>query len=192
MRNLGLRPSLRPTPALFMVARMLRTVRIAAAAAILLNLAACGRSAPAAQAAPEAQSLLAAVWTGDSEAFEAGLDRAALRADLRQRLLQVAQANSLAIEGGASDAALDRMISPSAFKLVAAGTGAPLSEAPTRAQTAAMMRDLGKDRACLHDLTPEQGCVLTFARQAGHWRLVAMPPAGFDLQVAPEPEKTRS
>jgi len=106
--------------------------------------------------------------------------------------MRVAQANTLAVEGGASDAALDRMITPDSFKLVEAGSGAPLSVAPSTGQTAALMKPLGKDRACLHDVTPQKSCVLTFAREAAGWRLVAMRPAGFNLEIGPEPAKAGS
>jgi hypothetical protein len=178
-------------------------VRVAALAALVLAMQGCARKPAERPEAAAAQALLASVWSEDSEAFEAVVDRAAVRADLRQQLLQVARANTLAIEGGASDAALDRMITPHAFRLVAAGTGAPLAAPPTREQAAALLKPAGKDRVCLHDQTPQQACVLTFAKERGAkdkndakdkgaWRLVAMAPAGFTIAVSPEPAKTRS
>src|SRR4051794_36824334 len=175
-----------------MVQPMLRTVWVAALAACVMMAEGCGRKPVEVEAAGPAQALLTAAWTGDAKAFEAGLDRIAVRHDLRQQLLQVAQANTLAVEGGASDAALDRMITPDSFKLVEAGAGAPLSGAPSPGQTVALMKPLGKDRACLHDVTPQKSCVLTFAKEAAGWRLVAMRPAGFNLEIGPEPVKSGS
>lgn len=187
-----------------MVRPMVRMVRVAALAALVLAMQGCARKPAQRPEAAAAQALLASVWSEDSHGFEAVVDRAAVRADLRQQLLQVARENTLAIEGGASDAALDRMITPHAFRLVAAGTGAPLAAPPTREQAAALLKPAGKDRVCLHDQTPQETCVLTFAKETrgandkkgakdnGAWRLVAMAPAGFTIAVSPEPAKTRS
>jgi hypothetical protein len=175
-----------------MVAPMVRKLAATALVALALTIQGCGKTPADNGAAGAAQAFLAAAWSGDLKGFEAGLDRTAVRADLRQQLMQVAQANSLAVEGGASDAALDRMITPDAFRLVAAGSGAPLAAAPSKAQTAALIKPLGKDRACVHDQSPQQACLLTFAKEAKSWRLVAMAPAGFTIPVGPEPAKTAS
>jgi hypothetical protein len=170
---------------------MVRKLRIAALVVLALTTQACHPKARAG-AADAAQALLAAAWAGDSKGFEAAVDRPAVRADLRRQLMQVAQANALAVEGGASDAALDRMITPDAFRMVQAQTGGPLAAAPTRAQAAALLRPVGDDRVCLHDSSPQQACLLTFARRDAGWRLVGMAPAGFTVPVAPEPPKSNS
>lgn len=175
-----------------MVRPMVRKLSVAAVAALMVVAQGCARKPEKREETTAAQALLASAWSEDASGFEAVIDRTALRADLRQQLLQVAQANALAIEGGASDAALDRMITPHAFRLVQAQTGAPLPAAPSLAQTAALMKPLGKDRVCLHDQTPEQTCLLTFARVKDAWRLVAMAPAGFIIPVAPEPQGEKS
>ena len=112
-----------------------------------------------------------------------------MRADLRRQLMAVAQANTLSVEGGASDAAIDRMITPESFRMVQTGTGAPLAAAPSRTQALALIKDQGKDRACLHGGPPEEACLLTFAREPAGWRLVGMAPAGFTIPVAPEPPR---
>jgi hypothetical protein len=159
---------------------------------LVLTLQACDRKPAERAETTAAQALLASAWSEDPAKFEAIVDRPAVRADLRAQLTRVAQANALAVEGGASDAALDRMITPHAFRLVAAGTGAPLASAPTREQAAALLKPLGQDLVCLHDQTPQQACLLTFAKARAGWRLVGMAPAGFTIAVSPEPEKTRS
>jgi hypothetical protein len=169
---------------------MVRSVLLAAGlAGLTLTLAGCGKK-PEVQAASAAQALLQAVWSGDAKGFEVAVDRPAVRQDLRRQLLQLAQANTLAVEGGASTAVLDRMIGPWSFHLVKASSGEPLASAPSLAQTRALMKPLAKDRACLHDLTAQQACVLIFAKQPQGWRLVGMPRAGFSVEVAPEPTKS--
>lgn len=171
-----------------MVRRMVRWLRAAALVALVMTTQACGRkSAP--DGAEAAQSLLAAIWAGDARAFEASLDRPAIRADLRQQLTGLARANTLDVQGGASDAALDRMIGTAAFRLVQSGTGAPLPAAPSLAQAAALMKPLGKNRACLRGETPDQPCLLTFAKQNGEWKVVGMPMTGAVIPIAPEPRK---
>jgi hypothetical protein len=173
---------------------MVRKLWVAAAAALLLSAQACAPKPAQSGVAEAAQSLMAAAWSGDVKGFEAAIDRPALRADLRRQLLQVAQANALSVEGGASDAALDRMITPDAFRMVQAGTGGPLVAAPSRDQAAALLKALGDGRACVQAAAPEQTCLLTFARQPTGWRLVGMAPAGFTIAVSPPaaPAKTRS
>lgn len=175
-----------------MVQPMVRKLSVAAVAALMVMAQGCARKPEQRSETKSVQALLASAWSEDSSGFEAAIDRSALRADLRAQLLQVAQANALAVEGGASDAALDRMITPHAFRLVQAQTGMPLTAAPSLAQTAALLKSLGKDRVCLHDQTPQQICLLTFARAKDTWRLVAMAPAGFVIPVAPEPQGDKS
>ena len=175
-----------------MVAGMFRTVGVAAVAALVLAAAACARK-PAERAESGAvQALLASAWSQDDARFEAVVDRPAVRADLRRQLSRLAEANALAVDGGASDAALDRMITPHAFRLVDAMSGMPLAAAPSRAQAAALLKPLGDDRVCVHDQTAEQNCLLTFAKAKTGWRLVGMAPAGFTIAVRPEPEATKS
>jgi hypothetical protein len=173
-----------------MVRRMLRPRSYVFATALVLiaALAACSRKPPEAQAAHAAQALLAAVWSQDEAGFEARLDRPAVRDDLRRQLSEVAQANALSVEGGASDAALDRMITPAAFQLTDAG-GAPLAAAPSEVQTQLLITPLDKDHVCLHATIQHTGCMLTFAHRDKAWRLVAMAPAGFTIAVPPEPPK---
>lgn len=147
----------------------------------------CGKGAGA-DASGAAQGLLAAAQAANAEAFEAWLDRPALRSVLREQMIAVAQQNGLDV-GGPSDVALDRMIGPQVLKLMQAGSRAPLAAPPSAAQVAAMMKPLGKDRACLHDLTPQQACILTFAREKPGWRLVALPAGDVPIAVPPEPAK---
>jgi hypothetical protein len=173
-----------------MVRAMDRWVRAAALLALAMSMQGCGREkGTAPDATASAQALLAAVQTGDARSFEAHLDRPALRADLREQLLAVARARGLDVVGGASDLALNRMIAPEAFHLVRSQDGAQLTTPPTAAQIAPLMTPVAKDRACVHDLAAPARCLLTFARGATGWRLVAMPADGLVITVPPEPAK---
>lgn len=144
----------------------------------LVLLAACSKQPPK-DAAGAVQGFLAATARGDAAGFEAGLDRPAVRADLRRQLVAVAQANGVEVDGGPSDPALDRMIVPEAVRQVAAG-GGPALETATAAELTPLLKKLPGDRVCLHDGAAEQACLLTFARQKAAkarpaaWRLVGM------------------
>jgi hypothetical protein len=176
-----------PTPA--MVRRMFRLPCAAVLALVTIAaLASCSRKPPEAQAADAARTLLAAAWSDDAKAFDAQVDRGAVRADLRRQLSELAQANALAVEGGASDAALDRMINPAAFRLTDAG-GVALTAAPTVEQVRLLVQPQGKDRACLRAALAANTCVLTFGRVGEAWLLVGMAPAGFAIAVPPPAAK---
>lgn len=171
-----------------MVRPMVRQFRAAALLALLLLAQACGRKGDAEPQAA-AQGLLAAVASGDAKGFEDHTDREAVRADLRRQIAGLAQQSGLEVDGGPSDAALDRMIGPDLLHLVAAGTEAPLAAPPSPAQVALMSKRIDRDHVCVHDLTPAQACILTFARQPNGWRLVAMPAADRKIEVPAEPPK---
>lgn len=171
-----------------MVRRMVRWLRAAALGALLITSAGCGEK-PEKEAAGAVQGLLAAAHAGDAKAFEAWLDRPAIRADLRQQLLSVARAGGLEVDGGPSDSALDRMIAPEALHLIQAGVGAPLAAPPSARQVALIVRKVDARRVCVHDLGPKQDCVLTLAREAAGWRLIGMLAADLKIEVPPEPAK---
>lgn len=171
-----------------MVRRMVRWVRAAALASLMLTAQACGKR-PEKDAAGTVLALLTAVQTGDTQAFEASLDRPALRADLREQLVGLARTNALEVDGGPSDFALDRMITPEAFHLRQAGVDLPLASPPTAAQVAAILKPIDKTHVCVHDLSPQTRCLLTFARERPGWRLVRMPAANLRIEIPPAPPK---
>src|SRR5207253_1086966 len=115
-----------------MVRDMLRKGVRAAVSLLALALAGCGVDVRA-DAAQGVARFLDAVRRDDRKAFEAAIDRPALRADLRDQLAQLGRAKGLDV-GGASEFALDRMISPEAFRLVEARTGQAMPVAPSAAQ----------------------------------------------------------
>ncbi len=114
-----------------------------------IGLSSCNGSAPKA-AAEAASRLLAAAYKNDRVAFEAEIDRAAVRDDVRRQVNDMARAKALEVDGGPSEFALDRMISPGALRLVDA-SGAPLAEAPTARQVAPLMKVVDDKRVCLRD-----------------------------------------
>jgi hypothetical protein len=150
---------------------------------VVLSLAACG-SAPPRGAAESASRLLTAAHKGDRVAFEALIDRAAVRADVRRQMTELAQGSALDVDGGPSEFALDRMISPQAFRLVHAGSGEALKSPPTPRQVAPLMRALDAKHACLRDKDAPSECLLTFAKGKGQWRLVGMKAMGLRIELA--------
>lgn len=151
-----------------------------------LSLAGCGGAAPALRgpprgAADSASRLLDAAVRGDRKTFEALVDRAAVREDLRRQVTDVAKGALLDVDGGPSDFALDRMISPAAIRLVHA-SGRPITAAPTEADVAPLMKPLTGGRACLREAAGD--CALTFGRVGGTWRLVGMKAANLRIELA--------
>jgi hypothetical protein len=148
-----------------------------------LALAGCGHSASD-SAAESASRLLTAAFKGDRVAFEAEIDRSAVRADVRRQVTALAQAAALDVDGGPSEFALDRMISPAAIRMVHAGSGESLSTAPTPAQVAPLMKTVDAKHACLRDQSAPDRCLLTFARSGRTWRLVGMQATGLRIELA--------
>ena len=160
------------------LAQMIRACLILAISA--LSLVGCDGSAPQG-AAENASRLLSAAVKGDRVAFEAEIDRAAVRDDVRRQVAVVAKAKALDVEGGPSEFALDRMIGPNALRLVQAGTGEALTAAPSLGQVTALMHGLGNKRACLRDAAAH--CLLTFAKGHSGWRLVGMQATDLKIEV---------
>lgn len=144
---------------------MLRIGAALGLAAISVAALAAGRGTDK-DAAESVRGLLAAAEAGDAAKLEKGLDRPALREDLRRQLIDFARADGIEVDGGPPDMALDRRIGPEAVRLAAAEAGPPEDH----------LKKTGKTQMCLTDTTPQANCVLTFARERGKagWRLVGM------------------
>jgi hypothetical protein len=168
-----------------MVAAMSRRGGFAALVLLLPLLAGCGLDVRA-DAAQGIARFLDAVRRDDHRAFEAAIDRRALRADLRDQLADVGHAKDLDIAGGASEFALDRMITPEAFRLVSAHSGQPVPIAPTAAQVALLMTVKDKSHVCLGDAAGQR-CALAFAKRGGAWRLTAMRATELKVVALPPP-----
>lgn len=163
---------------------MIRRGVVATICFVSLGLCGCGIDVRA-DAANGVARFLDAVRRSDRQAFEASVDRPALRADLRGQLADLGRANGLDV-GGASDFALDRMITPDAFRLVEARTGQNLPVPPSAAQVAVLMRVQDKAHVCLTDLKGER-CTLSFAKRGGAWRLTGMKATELKVVALPPP-----
>ena len=150
---------------------------------IAICLAGCGGPAPQG-AADNASRLLAAAAKGDRVAFEAEIDRPAVRDDVRRQMSEVARAKQLDVEGGPSEFALDRMIGPDALRLVRAGTGEVVTAAPSAGQIAGRMKSIDGQHACLSNEGAPDRCLLTFGKVKGGWRLVGMQASDLRIEVA--------
>lgn len=164
---------------------MFRAPLLLAVAALALS--GCGGAAPKG-ATESASRLLAAALNNDRVAFEAEIDRAAVRDDLRRQVAAMARSTGLEVDGGPSEFALDRMISPDAVRLVD-GQGHRLTTPPTARQVAPMMKPIDGKRVCLRDAEAPDDCLLTFAKgkaaKAGEgWRLVGMRAMDLRIEVA--------
>jgi len=180
-----------------MFARMLRTGRVLALAALAAAVASCGGK-PDRDAAADVQAFLAAVQARDPAGFENNIDRPALRVALRAQVVELARAAGLEGVGGPSEFALDRMIGPDNVRLVDSATGEPLGAAPTVEQIRPLLKPVDKQTVCLHDSSPEQACLLVFAKQRARkeseggarsegWRLVRMPASHMPIPIGPAP-----
>ncbi len=152
---------------------MLRSGAVVALGALALALGGCEGRAKA-DAAASAERLLAAAQAGDRVAFEAEIDRDAVREDVRRQLVELARGQGLEVDGGPSEFALDRMISPDAFHVVRSQDEEPLK---------ARMK-VADGKVCLPADDAADRCLLTFGKSDKRWRLVGMQAMGLTIQVA--------
>ncbi|MGZ6020808.1 MAG: hypothetical protein ACXWKO_19250 [Phenylobacterium sp.] len=145
---------------------------------LALSLGGCGLGARHSGSAAIAD-FLAAVQKDDRKAFEAALDRPALRSDLSEQLADVGKTHAVDV-GGPSEFALDRMISPQAIRLTAARVMPGWPATPTAAQIIPHMKARGLNFVCLEEASSKK-CLLSFKHEDGGWKLTAMaftpPPA---------------
>ena len=138
-------------------------------------------SVPRYSAAQDVHAFLLAVRDGDGARFEAHVDRAALKTQLRSRLIAHAakgepEGPGLATAGAVLaaplvDVAVDALVRPDVFRAQALRLGyGPATATPGPLAIAALVRPLGSGRACV---TTERGgpCVFDFNDEGGVWRL---------------------
>ena len=169
-----------------MVRRMLRKVLVVALTALAVTLGGCGFNTRG-DASKAIARFLTAVHNNDRAAFEAGIDRPMLRNDVRVQLTEVANAKGVVVEGGPSEFAIDRMITPAAFRLVETGTDRPLSRPPEAAQILPILKVNSPTRVYVCDARKEN-CKLCFAKIDGVWRLIEMQLTD-KIEVPPMPSK---
>lgn len=162
---------------------------VVALLALALLLGGCGLDVRA-DASQGIARFLDAVRRGDRQAFEAAIDRPALRSDLRGQIAEIAKADGVDVGEGPSEFALDRRINPEAFRLVEAKTGEALPMAPTAAQVAILMKVRDRGHVCLED-PAQHRCLLSFAKQGKAWRLVGMQANGLKIELPAAPPAKR-
>ena len=175
--------------------RIHRTVRralVAAAGVALVSLAACA-TAEKFDAAGDIRAFLVAVRDGDRATFDAHVDKPALKADLRARLL-AATAQSHGVESRETVAALlagplvgvavDALTRPEVFRAAAelAGYG-PDTRIPGPLILGQDLQRMGDERVCA---LVRHRCAFIFKREEGVWKLI-----GFegDLSLLSRPRR---
>jgi hypothetical protein len=151
--------------------------------ALVLALALCAcATLQSYDAAGDVHALLVAIRNGDRAAFDAHVDRPALKAQLRARLLAgalkrggsggEAAALGVMLARPLVDLAVDQLVQPEVFLAVAEAKGySPSRPIPGRSAIAAAIRPIGDDRVCV--FTKRGGpCLLDFQDEGGVWRLV--------------------
>jgi hypothetical protein len=162
--------------------RTLLTLTLAA-----VSLSACA-TATRYDAAGDVHALLVAIRNNDRAAFDARVDRPALKAEIESRLVREArgskigggwQAAVIALAGPAADIAGAALIQPETFRYAANYYGyTPDRPIPDRITLTAALRYEDQGRVCAAK-TKGGPCLLTFTLEDGTWRL-----SGFDAEAA--------
>jgi hypothetical protein len=151
----------------------LRSLIVALLAAAL---AACA-SAQRLDAAGDVHALMISIRDNDQAAFDAHVDRMALKRDLEAKLNQRIdkRLQGLAAMLGPSvvDFAGDALVQPSVFRLVAQQYGYDShTRIPNAIEIAAALKPLPDGRVCA--IAKKGGpCLLTFTKESGVWRLTS-------------------
>jgi hypothetical protein len=151
-------------------------------AAALVCLAGCGRIQERYRAAQGVHDFFAAVQSGDRAAFDAHVDRPALRAGLRDRLdksLAGGEGGDIlgALLGSKSaDSALDQMITPESFRILWRKAGLPADHVPSAVEISPLLILKEPGKACVRKGLKSDQCVLDFMNEGGTWKLVGVNP----------------
>lgn len=151
-----------------------------AAAALALCLAGCA-SVTRVDAAGDVHALLVAIRDNDQTAFEAHIDRPALKAQIESVLVEKARSARMSdslrgvamlLAGPAAHAASDAVLRPQVFRAVAEYYGyTPDKPIPGQLAIAASLRAIDGGRVCA--ARGKSGpCLLTFADEDGTWKLL--------------------
>jgi hypothetical protein len=156
-------------------------VRTAIALAAGLILASCAATTRI-DAAGDIHAFLISIRDGDRTTFNAHVDRPALKAQLRERLIAeaakrrdvdpAAAALAALLAGPLVDVAADQLIQPQVFLTVAEYFGYKASTPiPNQLLIARALRGAGDDQVCA--VSKKDGpCLLVFRNEDGVWRLV--------------------
>lgn len=149
----------------------------ALALAALLALGGCA-TVPRLHAAEDVHALLVSIRDGDRAAFDAHVDRAALKTQLKSRLIAEAgrwggdaAALGAVLIGPLVDVGVEALVRPQVFRAEALRLGYdPDRPLPGALAVAALVRPLGDGRACVSE-TRGGPCVLDFTNADGTYRL---------------------
>jgi hypothetical protein len=156
----------------------LKPWRIAAVAALGLALAACA-SVARIDAGGDVHAFLVSIRNGDKQAFDAHVDRPALKEQLHARLMTAAKrqngdfaALGALLIGPLVDVGVDTLVQPDVFRAVAENLGysadAPI---PDRLMISSALKPLDADHVCI-PRRKEGACLLVFRNEGGVWRLI--------------------
>lgn len=162
-------------------------MRRALAVVALLALAGCERVTTQLDAAEDIRVFLLAVEQRDRAAFDAHVDRAALKADLRRQIAAQGGAGALLAQSGPGERILDGLISPESFSLAVERAAPALNRTPTAPEIAAVLKTLDANRVCLPNGGLDGPCAVTFAKQGETWKLVSVAAVGMAVQQLPFP-----
>jgi hypothetical protein len=152
-----------------------------AAAVAALTLAGCA-TIPRVDAAQDIHALMVAIRDGDRQAFDAHVDREALKTQMRARVLAEAarsnaggatslQALGAFLAGPLVDVAVDAFLRPEVFRAVAEMRGySPSRPIPSSLAIAQFVKPLGDGTACVVERKGGP-CLLDFRNEEGTWRL---------------------
>ena len=148
------------------------------AAAILSGCASVQRI----DAAGDVHALLIAIRDGDQAAFDARIDRNALRAQIEAQLVVRARAAkmddrlkglAMLLAGPAAQVASDTLLRPNVFRAAAEYYGyTPGQPIPGQIAIASALRPTGNGRVCAAR-SKTGPCLLSFANIGGTWKLVS-------------------
>ena len=153
-------------------------VRVTLAVVLSLALASCA-GVDRYDAAGDVHAFLISIRNGDSQTFNAHVDRPALKEQLKARLMVEAQRR-----GGTMGAltallarplvgvAVDALVQPDVFLLVAETMGySPDAPIPSRMVIAAVLRRMDSGHVCA-PIKKNGPCTLVFRNEDGVWRLI--------------------
>jgi hypothetical protein len=134
------------------------------------------------EAGGDVHALLIAIRDDDHAAFDAHVDRNALEHELEARILDatqrpgtgdVVQALGAALAHPLARLAGDTLVRPKVFRAVAEYYGyRPQTPIPNQLEIAGALRSLPDGRVCAAK-NHKGPCLITFANEAGTWRLVS-------------------
>ena len=156
-------------------------------AVLAATLSACA-TATRYDAAGDVHALLVAIRNNDHAAFDARVDRPALKAQIESQLVRQArgsnlgggwQAAAIALARPAAAVVGEALVQPETFRYAANYYGyTPDRPIPDRISIAAGLRYIGNDQVCAAK-SKDGPCLLTFTLEGGTWRL-----SGFDADTA--------